>query len=115
MATSTGLMNLLSAGVGGVPTCYGAGGMAGHVQFGARTGGALIILGALLLVVALFFSGSVGTFFRLFPSSILSVILFLTGAHLALGVGDMLKDKGERFVTKIASSLPRSAMRADWT
>src|SRR6187397_3139349 len=29
VATSTGLMNLLSAGVGGVPMCHGAGGMAG--------------------------------------------------------------------------------------
>jgi hypothetical protein len=28
--------------------CHGAGGMAGHVRFGARTGGALIILGVLL-------------------------------------------------------------------
>jgi hypothetical protein len=45
ISTSTGLMNLLSASVGGVPMCHGAGGMAGHVQFGARTGGALVILG----------------------------------------------------------------------
>jgi hypothetical protein len=43
ISTSTGLMNLLSASVGGVPKCHGAGGMAGHVQFGARTGGALVI------------------------------------------------------------------------
>ena len=28
--------------------CHGAGGMAGHVRFGARTGGALIILGGLI-------------------------------------------------------------------
>src|SRR5262245_54961892 len=49
ISTSTGLMNLLSAGIGGVPMCHGAGGMAGHVQFGARTGGALVILGMVLL------------------------------------------------------------------
>jgi MFS superfamily sulfate permease-like transporter len=105
MATSTGLMNLLSASLGGVPMCHGAGGMAGHVQFGARTGGALIILGFLLLLTALFFSGSVGTFFRLFPSSILGVILFLTGAQLALGAGDIPKDKGERFVIMATAAL----------
>lgn len=105
IATSTGLMNLLSASVGGVPMCHGAGGMAGHVQFGARTGGALIILGTLLLITALFFSGSVGTFFRLFPPSILGVILFLTGAQLALGAGDMPKDKGERFVIMATAAL----------
>jgi len=61
ISTSTGLMNLLSGSVGGVPMCHGAGGMAGHVQFGARTGGAHVILGVTLLVTAIFFSGSVAT------------------------------------------------------
>jgi MFS superfamily sulfate permease-like transporter len=105
IATSTGLMNLLSAGVGGVPMCHGAGGMAGHVQFGARTGGAVVILGAVLLVTAICFSSSVGTFLRFFPTSILGVILFLTGAQLALGAGDLSKDKGERFVTLVTAAL----------
>ena len=105
ISTSTGLMNILSASVGGVPMCHGAGGMAGHVQFGARTGGAVVILGAVLLLTAIFFSGSVGTLLRLFPPSILGVILFLTGAQLALGSCDFSKDKGERFVTVITAAL----------
>lgn len=105
ISTSTGLMNLLSASVGGVPVCHGAGGMAGHVQFGARTGGALVILGAVLLLIAIFFSGSVATFLRLFPPAILGVILFLTGAQLALGACDIPKDKGERFVLMVTGAL----------
>jgi MFS superfamily sulfate permease-like transporter len=105
MSTSTGLMNLLSASVGGVPMCHGAGGMAGHVKFGARTGGALVILGTILLTTALLFSTSVGTFLRFFPPSILGVILFLTGAQLALGACDISKDKGERFVTMVTGAL----------
>jgi MFS superfamily sulfate permease-like transporter len=105
MSTSTGLMNLLSACVGGVPMCHGAGGMAGHVQFGARTGGALVVLGALLLVTAIFFSGSVSTLLRLFPTPVLGVILFLTGAQLALGACDMPKDKGERFALMVTGAL----------
>jgi Molybdate transporter of MFS superfamily len=105
ISTSTGLMNLFSAGVGGVPMCHGAGGMAGHVQFGARTGGAVVILGAVLLLTAVLFSGSVGTLLRLFPPSVLGVILFLTGAQLALGSCDLSKDKGERFVTVITAAL----------
>jgi hypothetical protein len=105
MAVSTGLMNLLAGGLGGVPMCHGAGGMAGHVQFGARTGGAVVILGALLIVMALFFSGSVGTLLQLFPTCILGVILFLTGAQLALGACDISKDKGERFVMVITGAL----------
>ena len=105
ISTSTGLMNLFSAGVGGVPMCHGAGGMAGHVQFGARTGGAVVILGAVLLLTAVLFSGSVSTLLRLFPPSVLGVILFLTGAQLALGSCDLSKDKGERFVTVITAAL----------
>jgi hypothetical protein len=105
IATSTGMMNILSASVGGVPMCHGAGGMAGHVQFGARTGGAVAILGVILLATAIFFSSSVATFLRLFPPSILGVILFLTGAQLALGACDISKDKGERFVTMVTGAL----------
>src|SRR4029077_3959858 len=52
VSISTGLMNVFGASVGGVPMCHGAGGMAGHVRFGARTGGASIILGCTLLLLA---------------------------------------------------------------
>jgi hypothetical protein len=105
IATSTGLMNLLSATVGGVPMCHGAGGMAGHVRFGARTGGAVIILGVVLLLTAVFFSSSLATVLRLFPGPVLGVILFLTGAQLALGACDIPRDKGERFVLLVTGAL----------
>jgi Molybdate transporter of MFS superfamily len=99
VATSTGVMNLASAALGGVPMCHGAGGMAGHVAFGARTGGAPIILGSILLCLALFFSASVSALFGLLAQPVLGVILFLTGAQLALGSCDFSKNKGERFIT----------------
>lgn len=104
VATSTGVMNLASAALGGVPMCHGAGGMAGHVAFGARTGGALVILGTILLGLAFFFSGSVETIFRLFSPAVLGVILFLTGAQLALGSCELTRDKGERFVTLMTAA-----------
>jgi MFS superfamily sulfate permease-like transporter len=99
VATSTGLMNLASSAVGGVPMCHGAGGMAGHVAFGARTGGAPIILGTILLTLAFCFSGSIEAILNVFPKAVLGVILFLTGAQLSLGSCDFSKDKGERFIT----------------
>jgi len=71
LALDHGLMNLIAAPLGGVPMCRGAGGMAGHIRFGARTGGALVILGAVLLALALFLSDSVATLFRLFPPPVL--------------------------------------------
>jgi MFS superfamily sulfate permease-like transporter len=103
-AVSTGVMNLLGASVGGVPMCHGAGGMAGHVRFGAQTGGAIVILGVLLCVSALFFSGSVTTLLRIFPTPVLGVVLFLTGAQLALGSCDFGKRKDERFATLVTAA-----------
>lgn len=105
VSISTGIVNVLGACVGGVPMCHGAGGMAGHVRFGARTGGSQIILGGMLLAVAVFLSGSVQTLFHAIPSEILGVILFLTGAQLALGSCDFSKNKGERFATIITAGL----------
>ncbi len=104
IASSTGAMNLVSAALGGVPMCHGAGGMAGHVAFGARTGGAPIILGALLLCLALFFSASIRALFDVFAPPVLGVILFLTGAQLALGSCDFSKNKGERFITLVTTA-----------
>src|SRR5262245_4253435 len=82
------------------PMCHGADGLAGHVQFGARTGGARVIIGAISLATAIFFSASVGTFLRLFPTPILCVILFLTGAQLRFVHGI-----SERFVTVMTAAL----------
>jgi MFS superfamily sulfate permease-like transporter len=105
VAISTGLINLGGAVVGGVPMCHGAGGMAGHVAFGARTGGATIMLGGLLVFLALFLAPSVGLFFQMVPPEVLGVILFLAGAQLALGSCDFSKDKGERFTTVVTAGL----------
>ena len=98
VAYSTGLMNLGSSLIGGIPMCHGAGGMAGHVQFGARTGGSSIILGSVLLGAGLFLSASIGTVFRMFPPSVLGVILFMAGLQLALGSRDSGAEKADRFV-----------------
>lgn len=100
---STGLMNVAGAAIGGVPMCHGAGGMAGHTRFGARTGGAVVILGVILCVVALFFSPSVTTLLRIFPTPVLGVVLFLTGAQLALGSCEFGRNKDERFATLVTA------------
>lgn len=104
VAISTGIMNLGSFLLGGVPMCHGAGGMAGHVAFGARTGGAPIILGTLLLILACGFSSSVGTLFSVIPPAVLGVILFLTGAQLALGSCDFGANKRQRFITLVTAA-----------
>ncbi len=103
LSITTGLMNLFSSLVGGVPLCHGAGGMAGHVRFGARTGGALVILGSLILVLAIFFTGAVDAFFKMFPPAILGVILFFAGAELALTARDSGTDKKDFYVVLVTA------------
>lgn len=105
LALDHGIMNLVAAPLGGVPMCRGAGGLAGHVRFGARTGGALVILGGLLLGLALFFADSVATVFRLLPIPILGVILFFGGMELAASVSGESYGRSERTVLVVTAGV----------
>ena len=98
-----GVMNLISTCIGGVPMCHGAGGMAGHIRFGARTGGALVILGLIVLLTGLFLSDSVSLLFQVFPRPILGVILFFAGVELALVVRDVKMKKQNLFVLLVTT------------
>jgi MFS superfamily sulfate permease-like transporter len=103
MAISQGVMNLLSAPFGGIPLCHGAGGMAGHVRFGARTGGSLVMLGAIMMALALFFSNSVGLLFQIFPKAVLGVILFFAGTELAITTKDIGSKKEDVYVMLVVA------------
>ena len=98
-----GVMNLVSAFIGGIPLCHGAGGMAGHIRFGARTGGALVILGVIVLLTGLFLSDSVALLLQIFPRPILGVILFFAGVELALVVKDIKLKKQNLFVLVVTA------------
>ena len=104
IAISQGIMNLVSPLFGGIPMCHGAGGMAGHVRFGAKTGGALVILGCILILIALFFSDSVAIIFKIFPDAILGVILFFAGSELAIVVKDIGDKKSDFYVMLIVAA-----------
>ena len=105
IAVSQGIMNLISPLFGGIPMCHGAGGMAGHVRFGARTGGSLVILGTVLILFALFFSDSVSLIFKIFPNAILGVILFFAGSELAIVVKDIGSKKADVYVMIIVAAV----------
>ncbi|KGP74880.1 sulfate transporter [Desulfosporosinus sp. Tol-M] len=103
MAISQGIMNLISPIFGGIPICHGAGGMAGHVRFGARTGGSLIILGGILLTVGLCFSSSVLILANIFPSSVLGVMLFFAGLELAVSARDVGHEKSDFYILLVTA------------
>jgi MFS superfamily sulfate permease-like transporter len=105
VAVDHGLMNLVGTSLGGVPMCHGAGGLAGHVRFGARTGGALVILGSLVLFTGLFLADSVQTLFKVFPSALLGVILLFGGLELAAGVQGNHQSKEDRYVMLLTAGV----------
>ncbi len=114
VAIDHGIMNLVGTALGGVPMCHGAGGMAGHVRFGARTGGALVMLGILVLFVGLFLADSVETLFKLFPPALLGVILMFGGLELAAGVRATGGEKAERYVVLFTAGVAMWNMGAGY-
>ncbi|MFQ6019352.1 MAG: putative sulfate/molybdate transporter [Dehalococcoidia bacterium] len=85
---TTGTANLLVGSIGGMPVCHGSGGLTAHYRFGARTGGATIMLGAVLLVLALVFGASAVQLFGLIPLPALGVLLTAVGVQHALFARD---------------------------
>jgi MFS superfamily sulfate permease-like transporter len=85
LALSLGAANLLAGAISGMPVCHGAGGMTAHVSFGARTGGAPIALGVVLLVLAVAIGTSLAAVLAAFPLPILAGLLAVAGLlHIVL-------------------------------
>ena len=86
---SMGLANIVSFVFGGMPLCHGAGGLAAHYRFGARTAGSNIIIGLIFVFLSLFLGIHALPLLHLIPISILGVLLFFAGSQLALTILDM--------------------------
>jgi SulP family sulfate permease len=85
LAITFGLANLFAGGISGMPVCHGAGGMTAHRSFGARSGGAPIMLGSVLIALALAMGASLTTALSGFPVPILAGLLTVAGImHIAL-------------------------------
>jgi hypothetical protein len=103
-------MNLVNPWFGGVPTCHGSGGLAGHYTFGARTGGSLIIYGSIFLIIGLFFASGFQQVVQVFPLPVLGVLLFFEALALMRLIVGEASDAGAFFlvllVGLIAAGLP---------
>ncbi len=82
-------INLLVPWLGGIPVCHGCGGLAGNHALGARTGGAVVIYGALFVATGLLGSGLFATLVRVFPPAVLGAILLTEAAVLLLLLRDL--------------------------
>jgi len=95
------LMNLVNPFFGGVPTCHGSGGIAGHYTFGARTGGSVVIYGIFYLVLGLFFSVAFQQVIPLFPKPVLGTMLLFEALALLLLCRDMAASVAELAVVLV--------------
>jgi len=85
LAMSLGAANLFAGGIAGMPVCHGAGGLTAHERFGARTGGAPLMMGIALLVLALGFGAGLAALLTGFPLPILAGLLAAAGLlHIGL-------------------------------
>ena len=83
MALSVGLMNLLCVGWSGLPMCHGSGGLAAQYRAGARTGGSVIMLGAMKIVLGVLLGISLLPLLEAYPAAVLVPLIGFAGSSLA--------------------------------
>lgn len=97
------LINLVNPFFGGIPTCHGSGGMAGHYTFGGRTGGSVMIYGLLFLTTGFFFSDSFHGIVTLFPLPVLGVILLFEALSLMVFIKDIIDSRKSFFIALLVA------------
>jgi len=83
-------MNLVNPWFGGIPTCHGSGGMAGHYTFGGRSGGSVVLYGSMFLLTGLFFGAGFDRVADVFPLPVLGVLLLFEAMALIWLIRDMV-------------------------
>jgi SulP family sulfate permease len=110
LCISMALANIGSFLVGGMPLCHGAGGLAAHYRFGARTAGSNLVIGVILVLLAILLGTHALAIFYLIPLSALGVLLLFAGSQLAMTILDLRKRNGlfvalSVFAITVASNL----------
>ncbi len=112
-ALTMGLANFPAGFFGAVPMCHGTGGLAAHYRFGARTGGAPMMIGALFVVMALVFGEFGFTLLAMIPNSVLGVLLIFAGLELCPLIRS-LKTNEEYFVALLISGIALAVPNMAW-
>jgi len=85
--------NVIAFLLGGMPLCHGAGGLAAHYRFGARTAGSNLIIGLIFLLLALFLGTGILAIVYLIPLAVLGVLLLYAGSQLCMTMIDLMSRK----------------------
>jgi len=86
---SMALANLAAAVIGGMPLCHGAGGLAAHYRFGARTAGSNLMIGGIFVILAVVLGDQSLAVIYLIPMSVLGILLLFAGSQLAMTIMDL--------------------------
>ena len=94
---SMALANIVSSTIGGMPLCHGAGGLAAHYRFGARSAGSNLMIGIIFVILAVVLGNDSLAVIYLLPLSVLGILLLFAGCQLALTIMD-LENRKDFFV-----------------
>ena len=112
-ALTMGIANLPVGFFGAVPMCHGTGGLAAHYRFGARTGGAPLMIGALFVTMSLAFGEFGFTLLSMIPNSVLGVLLIFAGLELCPLIRS-LKANEEYFVALLIAGIALAVPNMGW-
>jgi SulP family sulfate permease len=112
-ALTMGIANLPAGFIGAVPMCHGTGGLAAHYRFGARTGGAPLMIGVVLVLMALLFGESGFLILSAIPNAVLGVLLIFAGLELCPLIRS-LKTNEEYFVALLISGISLAVPNMGW-
>jgi MFS superfamily sulfate permease-like transporter len=104
LSVTVGLMNVIGCWFGAMPSCHGAGGLAGQYKFGGRSGGCVALLGTAKLILGLVIGSSLVKILSQFPVGVLGVLLLFAGIELAMASRDM-NTKEESFVMLLCTAV----------
>jgi MFS superfamily sulfate permease-like transporter len=95
LAASVATANVAAGLCGGLPVCHGAGGVTAHYKLGARTAGATLLTGALLLILGIGFGDSLpALLMTLAPGALAGMLLYVALQHGLLAAElDRLDDR----------------------
>lgn len=102
IGVSVAVMNLIGGWFGAMPVCHGSGGLAAQYRFGARSGASIIFLGLFKMVFGFFFGEQLVGLLRVYPKSLLGVMVLAAGLELAK-VGESL-NYGARDLWEVSDS-----------
>jgi len=105
---SMALANFMSFLLGGMPMCHGAGGLAAHYRFGARTAGSNLMIGLIFAVLAVLLGENIISVLNLLPMAILGVLLVFAGSQLTLTIMD-LSTRKDYFVATLILGITLAA------